>query len=202
MSTFEVPSHIKGFIFDIDGTLADTMPAHYRACVRVASELGFEFPLDYFIAMAGIPTTDVFKTLLENQQKTSISFEEASALKEKYYLEEVPSIQPISFTMDIVKKYHGQIPMSMGTGGTLEVALPNIKQIQVDKYISILVSAENVKKHKPFPDTFLECARLMQVKPEECLVFEDALNGFRAAEAAGMGWIDVTRYHTPEYSGQ
>ena len=199
MSAFEVPSHIKGFIFDIDGTLADTMPAHYRACVRVASEFGFEFPLDYFIAMAGIPTTDVFKALLEKQHKTSISVEEVSALKEKYYLEEVPSIQPISFTMDIVKKYQGQIPMSMGTGGTLEVALPNIRQIQADKYISILVSAEDVKKHKPFPDTFLECARLMNIAPEHCLVFEDATNGFKAAEAAGMGCIDVTRYHTPEY---
>lgn len=202
MSSFILPDHIKGLIFDIDGTLADTMPAHYRASTRVAKEYGFEFPLDYFIKMAGIPTTDVFRELLKLQGKSHISSEDASALKEKYYLEEVPSILPISYTMDIVKQYVGKIPMSMGTGGTLEIAIPNIKQIEADKYIDILVSAEDVTKHKPFPDTFLECARRMNVAPEYCLVFEDAINGFRAAEAGGMEWIDVTKYHQSIYSGQ
>jgi len=200
MSSFVLPNHIKGLIFDIDGTLADTMPAHYRASTRVAKEFGFEFPLDYFIKMAGIPTTDVFRELLQLQGKSHISSEVVSALKEKYYLDEVPSILPISYTMDIVKKYVEQIPMSMGTGGTLEIAIPNIKRIEADKYIDILVSAEDVTKHKPFPDTFLECAKRMNVAPHECLVFEDAINGFRAAEAGGMEWIDVTKFHAPEYT--
>lgn len=202
MSSFLLPDHIKGLIFDIDGTLADTMPAHYRASTRVAKEYGFEFPLDFFIKMAGIPTTDVFRELLTRQNKSHISAEIVSALKEKYYLEEVPSIRPISYTMDIVKKYAGKIPMSMGTGGTLEVAIPNIKQIGVDTYIDILVSAEDVTKHKPSPDTFLECARRMGIAPEYCLVFEDAVNGFKAAEAGGMEWIDVTKHHAPDYSDQ
>jgi beta-phosphoglucomutase-like phosphatase (HAD superfamily) len=199
MHPFILPNHIKGLIFDIDGTLADTMPAHYRASLRVAKEFGFEFPLDYFIKMAGIPTTDVFKELLRLQNKSSISAEQVSDLKEKYYLEEVPTIQPISYTMNIVKKYVGQIPMSMGTGGTLEIAIPNIKRIDADSYISILVSAEDVSKHKPFPDTFLACAKKMNIPPHQCLVFEDAVNGFKAAEAAGMEWIDVTKFHAPKY---
>lgn len=199
MNAFILPDHIKGLIFDIDGTLADTMPAHYRASVRVARQFGFEFPLDFFIKMAGIPTTDVFRELLALQHKSHISSEEVSALKEKYYLEEIPGIKPISYTMDIVKTYAGKIPMSMGTGGTLEIAIPNIKQIQADTYIDILVSAEDVVKHKPFPDTFLECARRMHVAPENCLVFEDALQGFKAAQAGGMDYIDVTKFHTPDY---
>ena len=202
MSLFTLPPHIKGLIFDIDGTLADTMPAHYRASIRVAKEYGFEFPLDYFIQMAGIPTTDVFKALLAKQNKSSISSEEVSALKEKYYLEEVPTINPIPFTMDIVKEFTGKLPMSMGTGGTLEIAIPNIKQIHADDYISILVSAEDVTRHKPFPDTFLECAKRMNIAPEHCLVFEDAVNGFKAAEAGGMEWIDVTKFHASDYSRQ
>ena len=152
--------------------------------------------------MAGIPTTDVFRELLKLQGKSDISSELVSALKEKYYLEEVPSILPISYTMDIVKTYAGKIPMSMGTGGTLEIAIPNIKQINADKYIDILVSAEDVSKHKPFPDTFLECARRMNIVPHECMVFEDAINGFKAAEAGGMEWVDVTKFHAPNYSGQ
>lgn len=200
MNSFILPDHIKGLIFDIDGTLADTMPAHYRASLRVARQFGFEFPLEFFIKMAGIPTTDVFKELLNLQHKSHISTEEVSALKEKYYLEEIPTIQPIWYTMDIVKKYAGVLPMSMGTGGTLEIALPNIKQIKADTYIDILVSAEDVKKHKPFPDTFLECARRMNIAPGNCLVFEDALQGFKAAQAAGMDYIDVTKFHTSVYT--
>ena len=118
MSTFQIPTHIKGFIFDIDGTLADTMPAHYRASNKAAQHYGFEFPLDYFIKSAGTPTVKVFQTLMELQSVKSVSAEEVSALKETYYLEEVPSILPIKYTMDIVKEFRGNIPMSMGTGGT------------------------------------------------------------------------------------
>lgn len=199
MSSFILPSHIKGLIFDIDGTLADTMPAHYRASSKAAVEFGFEFPLDYFIKSAGTPTIEVFRTLMKLQGVSTVSTEEVSALKEKYYLEEVPSILPITYTMDIVKEFHGKIPMSMGTGGTLEIAIPNIKQINVGVYIDILVSAEDVTKHKPFPDTFLECAKRMHVEPQRCLVFEDAINGFKAAEAGGMEWIDVTKFHAPNY---
>jgi len=200
MSIFQIPTHIKGFIFDIDGTLADTMPAHYRASSKAAQHYGFEFPLDYFVKSAGTPTIKVFETLMELQGVTNVNAEEVSALKEKYYLEEVPFILPINYTMDIVKEFHGKIPMSMGTGGTLEIALPNIKQIGVDAYIDILVTAEDVTKHKPFPDTFLECAKRMHLLPRECLVFEDAINGFKAAEAAGMEWIDVTQFHAITYS--
>jgi beta-phosphoglucomutase-like phosphatase (HAD superfamily) len=200
MPEFTVPPHIKGLIFDIDGTLADTMPAHYRACLKVAKRYNFEFPLDYFIKMAGIPTKDVFRDLLKIQHITTLSIDVVSALKEQYYLEEIPTIKPIAFTMDIVKRYAGVLPMSMGTGGTKEIAIPNIEIIQAGKYIPILVSAEDVSQYKPFPDTFLECARRMGIEPQHCLVFEDAINGFKAAAAAGMEWIDVNQYHTPNYT--
>lgn len=199
MQPFLIPSHIQGLIFDIDGTLADTMPAHYRACLKVARKYNFEFPLEYFIEMAGIPTKDVFRDLFTKQGITSLSVDHVSELKEQYYLEEVPSLQPIPFTMDIVRTYAGKLPMSMGTGGTKEIAIPNVSQIQVAQYIPILVTAEDVSLYKPFPDTFLECAKRMGIEPQYCLVFEDAINGFKAAEAAGMEWIDVTKYHSPQY---
>ena len=197
---FILPPHIKGLIFDIDGTLADTMPAHFAASQRAAKEMGFEFPLEYFLSSAGTPTTKVFETLLASQNKSHISALEASALKEKYYLELIPTIRPINFTMNIVKFYSGKIPMSMGTGGTLEIALPHIEAIGVQQYIPILVSAEDVRRHKPFPDTFLACAARMGIPPHQCLVFEDAENGFTAAKDAGMSFIDVREYHQSDYS--
>ena len=101
MNAFTLPPHIKGLIFDIDGTLIDTMPAHYRASLRVAREFGFDFPLDFFLDMAGIPTVDVFRELLKIQDKTTISVDQVSALKESYYLEEIPFLKPIAFTLSI-----------------------------------------------------------------------------------------------------
>jgi beta-phosphoglucomutase-like phosphatase (HAD superfamily) len=197
---FILPPHIKGLIFDIDGTLADTMPAHFAASQRAAKEMGFEFPLDYFLSSAGTPTSKVFEALLVSQGKSHIDAKEATALKEKYYLELIPTILPIPFTMNIVKNYAGKIPMSMGTGGTLEIALPNIEAIKVQQYIPILVSAEDVRRHKPFPDTFLTCAARMGIAPEHCLVFEDAENGFTAAKDAGMEFIDVRQYHQSDFT--
>ncbi|MFN8415604.1 MAG: HAD-IA family hydrolase [Cytophagaceae bacterium] len=197
---FILPPHIKGLIFDIDGTLADTMPAHFAASQRVAKEMGFEFPLEYFLSSAGTPTTKVFEALLASQGKSHIDAIAASALKEKYYLELIPTVLPIPFTMNIVKAYAGKIPMSMGTGGTLEIALPNIEVIGVQEFIPILVSAEDVRRHKPFPDTFLACAARMGIPPGNCLVFEDAENGFTAAKEAGMNYIDVREYHTSDFT--
>ncbi|MCU0417124.1 MAG: HAD-IA family hydrolase [Cytophagaceae bacterium] len=198
--SFILPAHIKGLIFDIDGTLADTMPAHYAASQRAAESLGFEFPLSFFLASAGTPTVKVFEALLKDQGITHVLPSKAAALKEKLYLTLMEHITPIPFTLDIVKAYAGQLPMSMGTGGTLEIALPTIEKIGVQQYIPILVSAEDVRRHKPFPDTFLTCAARMGVAPENCLVFEDAVNGFQAARDAGMEYIDVRDFHTSDYS--
>jgi len=197
---FILPPHIKGLIFDIDGTLADTTPAHFAASQRAAQEMGFEFPLEYFLSSAGTPTTKVFEALLASQGKSHIDAIAASALKEKYYLELIPTVLPIPFTMNIVKNYAGKMPMSMGTGGTLEIALPNIEAIKVEQYIPILVSAEDVRRHKPFPDTFLTCAARMGIAPEYCLVFEDAENGFTAARDAGMDFVDVRQYHQSNFT--
>jgi beta-phosphoglucomutase family hydrolase len=195
-----IPSHIKGLIFDIDGTIADTMPLHFKATKRVAQEFDFEFSLEQFIRLAGIPTEKVFEMVINSQNKSHLDVVKITAMKEAYYIEELSNVKPIEITFNIIKQEFNKRPMSMGTGASKDIALKNILKCGFEKYITHLVTADDVKNHKPHPDTFLKCAELMQLKPEECIVFEDAVPGFEAAKAAGMQYINVLEYFTPIYS--
>ena len=87
------------------------------------------------------------------------------------------------------------MPMAVGTGGYKRLAWKTMNILGLDKYFDILVSAEDIQRPKPFPDTFLKCAELMRVEPGGCEVFEDALLGIQAAKSAGMMATLVTDYY-------
>jgi len=106
------------------------------------------------------------------------------------------NVTPIEPVIALVQKYHGKMPMSVGTGGHREAVEKTLEIIGLRKYFDILVTANDVTKHKPHPETFLRCAELMNVAPAECEVFEDGDLGIEAARRAGMiatdvrGWYD------------
>ena len=85
---------------------------------------------------------------------------------------------------------------ALALGGTREVAWKTITAAGLKPYFDILVSSQDVRLHKPAPDTFLECARLMHVEPAACQVFEDADMGIRAAVNAGMIPCDIRLHVT------
>jgi beta-phosphoglucomutase-like phosphatase (HAD superfamily) len=106
------------------------------------------------------------------------------------------NVTPIEPVIALVQKYYGKMPMSVGTGGHREAVEKTLEIIGLRKYFDILVTANDVTKHKPHPETFLRCAELMNVAPAECEVFEDGDLGIEAARRAGMiatdvrGWYD------------
>ena len=193
LQMIQIPEGVKGFIFDLDGTLIDSMPAHYDAWAVIGKKYGFEFPLDLFYSVAGMPTVKIVDVLNE---KYGLSMDAAVVLSEKEdsFLEMMDTIKPIEEVVEVVKRYHGEMAMSVGTGGKRSVAVKALEATGLDRYFNILTAADDVENHKPEPDTFLRCARLMGVFPEDCLVFEDAELGIKAAEAAGMRYIDVRKY--------
>jgi beta-phosphoglucomutase-like phosphatase (HAD superfamily) len=95
----------------------------------------------------------------------------------------------------LAKKYHGKLPMAIGTGGYQRLAWKTMNILGLNKYFDILVSAEDVLNPKPAPDTFLKCAELLGVNPADCEVFEDGEPGIKAANAAGMMATLVTDYY-------
>ncbi|MGQ7869400.1 HAD family hydrolase [Sunxiuqinia sp. sy24] len=190
----EVSPEIKGLIFDLDGTIADTMPIHYIAWKNAAARYGIDFTIELFEQLAGIPLYPTVEKLNELFNK-NIDPQEMGDSKEQEYEDNMHKAQPIEAVMDVIREYHGKLPMAIGTGGCRALSRKAMHIIGVDHYIDKLVSADDVSKHKPHPETFLKCAELIGVAPEDCLVFEDGVLGIQAAQKAGMQVVDVTDYY-------
>ncbi len=183
----------KGLIFDLDGTLADTMPVHFTAYQNILSKYGIDYTYEVFMSLAGVPAVGTVEKI--NQlYGASLNAEEVGHEKEAEYEKIMHLMKPIDPVVELVEKYHGKLPMSIGTGGYHRLAWKTVKMIGLDKYFDILVAAEDVKNHKPYPDTFLRCAELMGVSPEYCQVFEDGEPGMQAAKTAGMMATLVTPF--------
>ena len=188
--SLKIDPKARGLIFDIDGTLVDTMPIHFRAWQKVAEEYGFEYPETLFYQLAGMPTAAIIRYINKHQVK-KLNPEELVKAKNDAYLSLINNIRLIGPVFKIVEEYHGKLPMALGTGEYRKIALVNIRVTGLERYFDKLVTADDVTNSKPDPETFLKCAQLINVSPENCQVFEDGGAGLEAARRAGMIVTDV-----------
>lgn len=193
-TNLSINPNAKGLIFDLDGTLADTMPIHYIAWKNAAANYGIDFTTDLFSQLAGIPLYPTVEKLNQIFGKT-IDPKEMGDLKEEEFENNMHLTPEIKVVTDLVRKYHGKIPMAVGTGGSRRLSLKSLDIIGLSGYFDILVTSEDVSNFKPHPETFLKCAELMGVAPVDCEVFEDGVLGIQAARTAGMMVVDVTEYY-------
>jgi len=182
----------RALIFDCDGTLADTMPAHYRAWVDVMGREGILFPEDRFYALAGTPTREIIRMLAADAGKT-VDIPALVRAKEDAFLVQIAEVVPIAPVVDIARAARGVHPMAVASGGQRRIVERTLAQIGVLDWFGALVTAEDTVRHKPDPDLFLEAAHRLGVPPEICVVYEDADLGIEAARRAGMHWVDVRR---------
>lgn len=185
---------IKGFIFDLDGTLADTMPLHLEAWNELGNPLGLELSHEDHLRYAGMPTVAIAKKLAK-ERNIPLNAAEFVAKKEILFTKhKLPQVKIMQSVAPFLYDLQGKIPMAVGTGSTRETAQKVIDYLKVETYIKALVSADDVANHKPAPDTFLACAEQIKVAPENCLVFEDANLGMQAAKAGGMQAVNITEH--------
>lgn len=193
MKQLTVDIKAKGLIFDLDGTIADTMPVHFSVYRDILKDYGVDFTWEIFGTLAGIPAVGTFERI--NQlYGLNIQAEEMGHFKEAEYEKRLHLIRPLDPVVEIIHTWHGRLPMAVGTGGYSRLAWKTLEIIGLSHLFSILVSAEDVTQHKPHPETFLQCALLMGVEPSFCQVFEDGVLGMQAAEAAGMMAVNITEY--------
>ncbi len=178
------------YIFDCDGTLADTMPLHYRAWRMALREHNAEFPEALFYELGGVPTEKIIE-ILNERHGLSMDPVETAYEKEQLYLRMIPEILPLEPVVAIVNECHGLKPMAVASGGRKSIVTKTLDALGITKKFDVIVGAEDYVNGKPAPDPFLEAARRLGVPPEKCLVFEDTQTGIESATAAGMQWVLV-----------
>lgn len=184
-------------IFDLDGTLADTMPAHYEAWNATMQTYGLELSEDRFYALGGWPTRTIVDLLIAETEQHHLDAAKISAEKEIAFARLLPLTQPIEPVVAIARAHVGKLPLAIGTGATREIADRILNQIGLADWFPVRVCSEDVPTHKPEPDIFLEAARRLKVPPTLCRVYEDANPGIEAARRAGMECVDVRQFFTP-----
>jgi beta-phosphoglucomutase family hydrolase len=185
-----LPSHIKGLVFDCDGTLADTMPLHWRAWQVIAAKYKLHFPEDRFYALGGVPSRDILKMLAEEQGVT-LDHVKAGHEKENAYLPFMAQVEPIHAVVEIARANYGKIPMAVASGGTQQIICDVLEHLKIRHLFDAVVTSEMVQNQKPAPDIFLEAARRIGVDPKCCRAYEDTELGLQAIRAAGMEAVDV-----------
>ena len=180
----------QGLIFDCDGTLADTMPLHWRAWQMITRQHDLHFPEDRFYALGGVPSRDILKMLAEEQGR-SLDHIAVAHEKEEAYLPLMAEIEPIYAVVEIAKANYGKIPMAVASGGTEKIITRVLKRLNIRHLFDTIVTSEMVKNQKPAPDIFLEAARRIGVEPKFCRAYEDTDLGMTAIRSAGMEAVDV-----------
>lgn len=193
------PGDFAGYIFDLDGTLVDTMPLHFRAWDAAMQRVGLQAPLDeeLFYSLGGVPTRRVAELIAEHY-KLTIDPEAVFHHKESLFRELQADAKLIAPVAEFARKVAQTHPVAIASGGPREIVLRSLELSGLAPLFKVVVSADDVVHGKPSPDMFLLAAQRMGVPPEKCLVFEDAEPGMRAAEAAGMQWVRVSSRKQPQ----
>ncbi len=181
-----------GYIFDLDGTLIDSMPIHYLAWDAAMRREGLAEPLseDLFYSLGGVPTRRVAE-LIGQHYGLMVDVEQVFHAKEAFFVEKLAAVKVIEPVAAVARRVALTWPVAIASGGPRDVVVRSLEVSGLKPLFPVVVSADDVVHGKPSPDMFLLAAQLMGVAPERCLVFEDAEPGMRAAEAAGMAWVRV-----------
>src|SRR5678809_340254 len=184
----------RGFIFDLDGTLVDTMPSHFVAWTEIARRHGLQFPEARFYALGGVPTAKIAAMLIAEAGLTIDPVAVALEEEQRYYDSLAAAgggVRPIATVIDIARRHRSEGPLAVASGSVRRLVVRTLEALGISDWFAAIVTAEDTARHKPEPDVFLEAARRIGVEPAACTVYEDTDIGLEAARRAGMIAVDV-----------
>lgn len=187
----EIPAgRFQAYLFDCDGTIADSMPLHYIAWRQALSEQGCDFPEDLFYNWGGMPVHEIISTL-NRRHGINMPVEAVAVRKENLYYEYLPRLTAVPEVLEVINANHGSLPFAVVSGSTRESVTASLQSLSLLDKFDTLVCAGDYQQSKPHPEAFLLAAERLSVPPENCLVFEDTSMGIEAATAAGMASVKV-----------
>jgi beta-phosphoglucomutase family hydrolase len=184
------PGSFTAYLFDCDGTIADSMPLHYIAWKQALGEWNCEFDETLFYAWGGMPIAKIIATL-NDERGLMMPVETVAHRKESLYYELLPQLKAVPEVLEHIEAQHGRIPFAVVSGSNRESVEASLNTLKLLDKFDALVCAGEYKKSKPDPEAFLLAAARLGVEPKACLVFEDTDMGIQAATAAGMASVKV-----------
>jgi beta-phosphoglucomutase-like phosphatase (HAD superfamily) len=178
------------YLFDCDGTIADSMPLHYIAWRKALGEWNCEFDEKLFYAWGGMPIAEIIATL-NMRDGLNMPVETVSERKESIYFDLLPRLKVVPEVLEHIEAQYGRIPFAVVSGSTKESVTASLASLKLLDRFDAMVCAGDYKKSKPDPEPFLLAAARLGVAPNTCLVFEDTEMGIQAATAAGMASVRV-----------
>ena len=193
---YDIKPGIKGLVFDLDGTLVNSMPFHFKAWRIACQKFGAELETSFLRKHTGSPGWIIAGEVIQQfGLNGNVTVDQIVDEKLNEFDKDQHLIKPILPVFEIVKKYHGVLPMAVGTGGHRKTVDRTLEITDLRKYFEIVITANDVKNFKPHPETFLKCAEMMRIDPEFIEVFEDGDLGLEAAREAGMTATDVRSWY-------
>ncbi len=180
----------KAYLFDCDGTIADSMPLHYLAWKKALGEWNCEFEEKLFYSWGGMPIAEIVSTL--NQRcGLRMPVEVVARRKESLYFELLPQLKVVPEVLEHIEAQYGRIPFAVVSGSTRDSVTASLASLHLLDRFDTLVCAGDYRNSKPDPEAFLLAAAKLGVAPQDCLVFEDTDMGIQAATAAGMASVKI-----------
>ena len=189
ISRIAPPQPYKALIFDCDGTLADTMPAHARSWVATYAAAGHTVDLQQFLDLGGLSSRATVEALAREGCRVDVIPTQGE--KEGRYLEMLHTIKEITAVADIARAHAGRVPMAVASSGWGRVVRQTLTTTGLLELFPVIVTADDVTHAKPAPDIFLLAAERLGVAPADCIVYEDGDPGLEAARRAGMRAVDI-----------
>jgi HAD superfamily hydrolase (TIGR01509 family) len=178
------------YLFDCDGTIADSMPLHYVAWRKALRAWGCVFPQELFYAWGGLSVTAIVD-LLNQKHGLRMPVEDVLQKKEECYLESLPDLKAVPEVLEHIHSAYGRIPLAVVSGSKRDSVAASLRSLGLLEKFEILICAEDYTRGKPDPEPFLLAARKLGVNPSACLVFEDTDMGIQSAQSAGMAAVRV-----------
>lgn len=189
-------SNIKAVIFDMDGTLIDSMWVWKQVDIDYLKRRNIELPEDLQKSIAGLSFTETafyFKNRFSLKDDIDDIKKEWTSMVMEYYKTIIKAKDGVKEFLQYLKMNNYKI--GMATSNYIELIEPVLKNNDINDFFDVIVTTCEVPRDKSYPDVFLETAKRLEVKPEECLVFEDTLNAVRGAKLAGMKVVGIYDMH-------